>query len=548
MRRESTVRSLVWVCALGFAACTPAKYTQRRQTLADEARWLASAFDDRAAKATGAGDQLLGSACKTAADRCRAIVVLCEDTRATFLSDPRKMADLEDRLQAVRDEVDELEKLRSRGQRLLHAMGSEFDRLQNLPAPAAAVDRAERSNQQLAYATGCQQLLEARTVDALRVAIADAEGELRKSKGEAPTVTEATRHGQLKAVVDGELARVASLLTAERKKKEDSSRVRKLEEAEASLQKAKTMLAPTATPNRFVLDEAETALDAARTSMAKVQEDIVLYPSPWFRAHAGAISLSPYKLAPNTAGQFHLEKADGGPTFYLELDFFGREAWLVPEDQLARTPDYGLRFLADWLVPDDYEGRLRFTNSSKIDSDTSAVGGDLALDGLVGWNIVGIGLKDPHQAARDPALKKQPQGTINFEVGAGFVTDGETIDAHGYAQAGLGTVWSFPLQIAPTTYRMATLYMGLYYGVADFPQLDIDDVQHIDAQRPAYNSLGALGARIDAAIPITGAFDFVVGARYWDALAHDGPPESWSVFVGVSLPLGQIFDAVNSGS
>jgi len=299
----------------------------------------------------------------------------------------------------------------------------------------------------------------------------------------------------------------------------------------------------------LLLDTAEKALNRAREAVAKAEQDPLVYPSPWFRAHAGAISLSPYRVEEvpanqNVEGQrFQLARASTSPEFYAELDFHGREAWLAAEDRLERTPDYGLRFLPDWLVPDDYEARLRLVNNTTIDSQATAVGGDIAVETLVGWNIVGIGLHDAATLADEPALKKRPRGTLNFEFGTGFSTDRDVVDTHGYVVVGLGTAWAFPMQVATSTFRTATVYTGLYYGAFDYPQLDVDDVQYIDAHRPAFNSLGSIGARIDAAIPISGSLDAVVGIRYWDAIGSDDAPESWSVFVGVSIPVGKILKA-----
>ena len=55
--------------------------------------------------------------------------------------------------------------------------------------------------------------------------------------------------------------------------------------------------------------------------------------------------------------------------------------------------------------------------------------------------------------------------------------------------------------------------------------------------------MGALSARIDFAIPLTSTLDAVIGGRYQDAIGSDDLPETWTLFVGVSIPVGKMLKA-----
>ena len=99
------------------------------------------------------------------------------------------------------------------------------------------------------------------------------------------------------------------------------------------------------------------------------------------------------------------------------------------------------------------------------------------------------------------------------------------------------------MPIRTGVYRTATLYAGIYYGVYDTPQLDVDGRQYILGNRPVFNSLGALGARVDFQVPLSETLDGIVGVRYWAPIGRDALPETWSVFIGVSIPIGRILKA-----
>ncbi len=534
---------------LVFTGCTPQRYKARRVRLADEADWIAQTFAARAAQTDGADAALLRIAYDRGEQRARRIATTCR-SESSYLESPHGYAEAERELTAARDTVAKtLENVVARRDLMarLEARVHEVEDAAKSTTPAPAPEATAAKKRPICEALSAIQ--GASTPDALAQAVEGAREVLQRSELPDPTAN-ARKHGQLKAMVDGEIARVTPLLEAEKKKDANGPKVPILEGAAASLQKAKAMLAPTDTPLPVVLADAEKELTGAQKAVAKAQATPTVFPSPWFRAHAGVVTLSPYVVTAvpadqNSAGErFRLTRADGGPDFYLEMDFFGRMAWLAPENSLERTPDYGLRFLPDWLLPDDYEGRIRLTNNDQIDSQSSAVGGDITVETLVGWNIAGIGLESAESVARDPKLAKHPRGTINLELGTGFVTDSDSVDAHPHVEGGLGTVWSFPLEVAANEFRLATLYTGLYYGLFDFPQIDTDDVQYVRENRPQYNSIGTLSARIDAAIPITGDLDVVVGVRYWDPLGSSRRPESWSVFVGISVPLGKILEAV----
>ena len=540
--------SIVFACIVAGASCTPSRTGQRRAVLGGEADWLRERYAARAKQC--AEGSALWAAYRQAEETCVAVARAC-DTLSAFVDDRHHFTQVERELQDARKAVAEAEANEAARKTLTARIGARVREFDKELAGRSVQDahRAEIEKVRTAYSDLSQVLAHAATPAALADAVATASARLSQDQQADPALAAAARHGRVKALVEAELAKVTNLLAAEKAKQPDSSRVGSLERANASLQEAKVLTAPSTTPDPLLLDTAEKALNRAREAVAKAEQDPLVYPSPWFRAHAGAISLSPYRVEEvpanqNVEGQrFQLARASTSPEFYAELDFHGREAWLAAEDRLERTPDYGLRFLPDWLVPDDYEARLRLVNNTTIDSQATAVGGDIAVETLVGWNIVGIGLHDAATLADEPALKKRPRGTLNFEFGTGFSTDRDVVDTHGYVVVGLGTAWAFPMQVATSTFRTATVYTGLYYGAFDYPQLDVDDVQYIDAHRPAFNSLGSIGARIDAAIPISGSLDAVVGIRYWDAIGSDDAPESWSVFVGVSIPVGKILKA-----
>lgn len=541
-------RSIVLSWVVVAAACTPSRTGQRRAVLGGEADWLRERYAARAAASEDGS--ALQAAYRQAEETCAAVVRACS-TLTAFVDDRKHFEQVERELQGARKVVADAETNDAERKTLAARLRGKVAEFDEMLAQRAVVEgrRAEIRKGRKSYDELKRGLEQAATPSDLAAAVTKAKSRLAQDEQGDPALAAAARHGRLKALVEAEQAKVTSLLAAEKAKKSDSTRVRSLELADASLKEAKVLVAPTATPEPLLLDAADKALRAAQEAIAKADQDPLVYPSPWFRAHAGAISVSPYRVAAvptnqNSQGQsFQLEHASTSPEFYAELDFHGREAWLAAEDSLERTPDYGLRFLPDWLVPDDYEARLRFVNNTTVDSQTSAVGGDIAVETLVGWNLVGIGLHTPSTLAADPALKKRPRGTLNLEFGTGFATDRDVVDTHGYVVLGLGTAWAFPMQVSDSTYRTATVYTGLYYGAFDYPQLDVDDVQYIDARRPAFNSLGSIGARIDAAIPISGSLDAIAGVRYWDAIGSDDAPESWSVFVGVSIPIGKILKA-----
>ena len=66
------------------------------------------------------------------------------------------------------------------------------------------------------------------------------------------------------------------------------------------------------------------------------------------------------------------------------------------------------------------------------------------------------------------------------------------------------------------------------------------------SERAHFNQLGSLAARIDFTVPIGSALEIVVGGRFWDPLGRDDLPENWSLFVGVTVPVGRILRAATS--
>ncbi len=202
--------------------------------------------------------------------------------------------------------------------------------------------------------------------------------------------------------------------------------------------------------------------------------------------------------------------------------------------------------LPEWLSPDDHEIRLRFTNASQIAGAASAASGDWAAETSIGWNLLAFGLKSRSLCEQQPEIKKRPQGTVNLEVGAGLVTDRDALDTHLHAHTGLASVWSFPMEVDDSVWRTATVLVGLYYGLSEFPQLDSDDQQHVFDERAQFNQIGALSARLDFTVPLGTSLEAVVGGRLWDPPTRPDLPENWSLFVGITVPLGRILKATLS--
>lgn len=536
------------LAVIAFLTLTAGCASTRRdawRALADRATLLAIDYE---ARAESSEDEMLTAALHRGAAAARKIAAVClldHRNEASNLARRGGLAGIDVRLCEVEGQVAEAIKLSGRRERLVARL--RLDRARTAKLLAAETD-AKKARALLTR----QATIEAdlRTIDcngkdpSLTAIITEIE-ERRAAQDPDPAAAE--RHGYLKARVDEEIKRVVKALADEPEVKASESRRERLKAAQSKLERAKASLAGDR-PSAFRLDEAQRSLQEAETAIATNAQDPILYTSNWFRAHAGAIALSPYELRRNADGRFELNKSGDQTTAYLELDFFGREAWLSPEDRLDRNADVGLDFIAEWAIPDDYEARLRFLDDSgtSIDDAESAAGGDISLETSVGWNIVGIGLRDRVDCLRNPQDKKLPQGTINLDVGAGFVTDRDTIDGHGYLQAGLATVWSIPLQLTETKWRPATVYTFLGYGIFDFPKFDTDLVQYEETPLAQFSSLGALSARMDVSVPLAGSFDAVAGIRYWDPLGSSRTPEAWSVFVGVSLPLGRILNAVSN--
>jgi hypothetical protein len=528
MLQSSRLSTFVSLSLAAFAAacgCGP----RPGQPVIDDAGWLAAAFT---AKADQTNSPALEQVYLSAVEECRAV-------QALLRQQPRlSAAQLEESrcaLRGIRGRVADAERLATRVATLQEQL---VRRLELVPTDA---DGQLKKTKDLLQAS----------IDALRESraraqlpspdvMAEAERALSAPTPGEPQTAEA-RAAVVKEQVKSRLAVVNKRLETERKKKNDSSRVRGLERAQSLLQNAEELLQGAA-PTEFQVAEADRRRREAEQAVDSVDADILLFASPWFLAHTGALSISPYRVA-RTGGvpAYRLQSSPSTTSAYLGLDFLHRRAWLDPEQVVAKDEDVGLG-LPGWLLPTDYSVRLLLTNT-KVDDAATAAGGDWMAESSIGWNLAGFGLKGADECRRQPELKKLPQGTINLELGGGIATNRSALDGFEFVRAGIATVWSFPLQIRAETWRTARLVSGLYYGLHDFPQLDSDDGQYITANRPAFNQLGAMCATVDFVIPISSSLDAIFSGTYWDAFGSDRMPETWSMFVGVTLPIGRILKA-----
>ncbi len=603
-------------------ACTSLDFSPRRKALQESAAWLVRVFAakaDLAARTEATGNakrrvQVLHGVYREATRELQAIVELLDCSRSdAALHRIEDVERVECQIRTIEERVGNAEKTVQRAEEVLGQVEDALVRLDLLalaptptptpptptptpptpptptptpnPAPAdpaqptvGAKPVAPAGGQPAAMATASppaqpaptpaqrrEQLLKVR--DAL--ALAEDLPTLRIRLLAATTVLEDVRkdgakspvlHARLDQRIVGELANVSARLEAERKKKSDSSRVRRLERAQGKLSSAKAMLTDKEqkpVTDAATLADAEKLLTEAGGLLAEVDSDIVLFSSPWFRAHAGAITVSPYILRPSVAsdgsltsaperGRFVLDKTTGSTDFYAEMDFLNRRAWLDPDNLVDRDEGFGSTWVPEWMVPDDQEIRMRFVNATTIDSASSAAIGDWAAEASIGWNLFGFGLKTRALCEQQPQVKKRPQGTVNLELNGGLTTDRGALDAHTFAQTGIASVWSFPMQVEDAVWRTATVLFGVYYGVQEFPQLDVDDQQHIVSPRAQFNNLAARSARLDFTIPLGSTFEGVIGGRFFDPWQRDDLPENWSLFVGVTIPIGRILKAATT--
>jgi hypothetical protein len=516
------------------ALLTACSSLRQGQTVLDDASWLAAAFDSKALHAAPP----LRKVYQRAAAECRTLHDLVEQQPRPTTS---QLEEARCALRTIRSRVANAEQNATKVA-TLHQQLERRLQLVAMPTAGQPTERLAEMTKQLQASISQLQGQEEPSAEA----IAAAERALATPGPGEPQSPE-VRGAVVKEQVKSRLAVVNTRLEAERKKKSDSTRVRGLERAQSMLQEANALLQG-ATPNEYQVAEAERMRREAEEVLDTVDADILLFASPWFLAHTGALSISPYRVGRNTGPfepdntpAFRLQRADRTTSAYLGLDFLHRRAWLDPEQVVTKDEEVGLG-LPSWMLPTDYSVRLLLANSTVSDA-TTAAGGDWMAESSIGWNVAGFGLKDADACRRQPELKKLPQGTINFEVGGGISTNRGALDGFEFVRAGLATVWSFPFQIRAETWRTARLVSGLYYGLHDFPQLDSDDGQYITANRPAFNQLGAMCATVDFVIPISSSLDAIFSGTYWDAFGSDRMPETWSLFVGVTLPIGRILKA-----
>jgi hypothetical protein len=298
-----------------------------------------------------------------------------------------------------------------------------------------------------------------------------------------------------------------------------------------------------------VLKELESQVQLVKETVLQAESEVIIYPNPWFRLHAGFATIAPYVLKRRTVdNNYVLDRGSDDAAFYAEVDYLHRQAWLTDGDTLGPDATSVLRRISD-LAPSDHEIRVRFTNQeSEIENGSTAATGDWAAEGSAGWPLLKYCLSKPASGSvvAENLKKTEPKGSINFELNGGIVADREALDVHSFAQAGIGSAWAFPVEIRPKEYRAATFYSGVYYGLHEFPRIDVDDVVYSNRPRPHFNTLGALGVKIDVTYPFSEYVELVIGARLAACLSKDDVPENWSLFVGFTVPLGKLFGTQTS--
>ncbi|MCR9245982.1 MAG: hypothetical protein NXI31_13200 [bacterium] len=291
-------------------------------------------------------------------------------------------------------------------------------------------------------------------------------------------------------------------------------------------------------------EEAATEAKRLAKEVARLERDYQVLVAPWFRAHGGSITVSPYTLQANPSLPGFELTQQTQTSYYVELDFHHRKAWLQPKDRFEVDPNSSRLFQA--LAPDDHEIRLRFMGDTSVGDTTaaSASAGDFMIEGSSGWNLVEFQRRSNREYGDNPEDKLAPAGSLNFELNGGITTNRSVTNSHSYLQAGLVSAWSFPVQLADRTYRAATVLGGVYYGLHEFPQIGPNDNVVTTNPRPHYNHLGALGVRVDFTVPLTERLEFIAGVRYFSPISRDHLPDDWSLFLGASLPLGRIVRSI----
>ncbi|MBK8100194.1 MAG: hypothetical protein IPK26_24085 [Planctomycetes bacterium] len=558
--RQTMLRSFLFLLCTVLAGCSATK--AKRRSLTAECDWLAATYEAKGKAGDGLQDTY-----RTAAAQLQALGrLLSSSAGARVQSDALTQAQREiNRISAgVLDAEARFERrnqllgrLRERGDQLAETARETSNRADS---ETDADKRKKLENEVLTLLAAARELAGS-VVDLAgkgnRPAKFD-EATLRAATAvlaatSAPGQSAQERHTALAAKVAGLTERVKLRLEAERKKQADSSLVKRLERASSLIADAHQQLFDKANKPVLlasVLAQVEELVAATEAELSRVDADIVLLTSPWFRVHAGVVTIAPYVLrqvdghAPGGGSRYRLAHADKTTAAYLSMDFMNRRAWLQPDQFAETTGDFGLRWFPRWLTPDDYEVRVRLTDeSNEIDNTETAAGGDWSLDGSTGWNLLAFGLSDQRACEHQPELKRRARGTMNLELAGGLVTDREAFDSHSHLQGGLSTVWAFPIRLGDNVWRTATLFSFLGYGVQEFPALDVDDQQHLHGERAMFHRFGSLAVRLDLTVPLGENFEFVLGGRLWDPLSESNAPENWSLFAGVSVPLGKMFRA-----
>lgn len=271
---------------------------------------------------------------------------------------------------------------------------------------------------------------------------------------------------------------------------------------------------------------------------ANVTEEI-LY-SNYFRLHSGAATVRPYTFVRRASDNRRVLSSGARTAFYAQTDFLYRTAWSSPaaiNEDLGSQDNFGR-----WL-PQDYDLRLGFINESRIQDEWTeaiagakdAANGDWYSEGTLGWVLAMNNISlDPADANVD-----LPRGTWSLDLHGALQTDRDGFNTTGTYMAGPGTAWSVPVTVGGNK-RLATVAAGAYFGIHEYPRADPDNSITDDTAVIHFNRLLSFGVRIDLTVPLTNGIEAVLQARHYSPLSNNDIPDDWSLFVGVSLPVGRL--------
>lgn len=279
-----------------------------------------------------------------------------------------------------------------------------------------------------------------------------------------------------------------------------------------------------------------------------------------FVVHAGTVVLNPYTIKDwqftdsNNQNRelFVVENRSAtDASFYLEMEFKSRRAWLVdaytPNDD---PPVYGDTWFsrAAKLIPraDDFEFRLGFVNlnsrTSEIAGATAVGAQDFYAEVSLGWNL----LRSWKEVAELESIR--PRYTFNFELYASLLTDRSVRNVFGSYMAGLSSVWAVPYNYSGDRWRNAEIVAGVFFGLHEFPAFasapgaDGPPVVRRERGQPRFTRKSAASVKVDVNLPLNETLDLMVSGRVASFLAGTEYPEPWSLRIGLVLPIGKVLE------